>query len=133
MFVILPLFAFANAGLSLTGLSFQAIFSPISLGILLGLFIGKQVGVMLFTWLAVLLKVGKLPADVSWSQVYGVAVLCGVGFTMSLFIGSLAFQPEDGAGMNDRLGILGGSFISAIAGFVWLRYVARPKHVDAAR
>ncbi len=133
MFVILPLFAFANAGLSLAGLSFQAIFSPISLGILLGLFIGKQVGVMLFTWLAVVLKVGKLPADVSWFQVYGVAVLCGVGFTMSLFIGSLAFPPEDSTGMNDRLGILGGSFLSAIAGYVWLRYVAKPIHADRVR
>lgn len=133
MFVILPLFAFANAGLSLAGLSMQDIFSPISLGILLGLFIGKQVGVMVFTWLAVLLRVGKLPADVSWSQVYGVAVLCGVGFTMSLFIGSLAFQPEEGTGMNDRLGILSGSFLSAMAGYVWLRYAAKPKQVEAAR
>jgi NhaA family Na+:H+ antiporter len=133
MFVILPLFAFANAGLSLAGLGFQDIFSSISMGILLGLFIGKQVGVMLFTWLAVLLKVGKLPADVSWSQVYGVAVLCGVGFTMSLFIGSLAFQPGEGAGMNDRLGILSGSFLSAIAGYVWLRYATLPKQVEAVR
>lgn len=126
-FVILPIFAFANAGLTLTGLSVDAIFSPISLGIVLGLFVGKQLGVMLFTWLAVALKVGKLPADVSWSQVYGVAVICGIGFTMSLFIGSLAFQNVDNAGMGDRLGILVGSFLSAILGYLWLRYVARPK------
>ncbi|HTF97181.1 MAG TPA: Na+/H+ antiporter NhaA [Cellvibrio sp.] len=126
-FVILPIFAFANAGLTLTGLSVDAIFSPISLGIVLGLFVGKQLGVMLFTWLAVALKIGKLPADVSWSQVYGVAVICGIGFTMSLFIGSLAFQNVDNAGMGDRLGILVGSFLSAILGYLWLRYVARPK------
>lgn len=126
-YVILPIFAFANAGLSLTGLSFNDIFSPVSLGILLGLFIGKQVGVMLFTWLAVVLKIGKLPDDVSWSQLYGVAVICGVGFTMSLFIGSLAFQNlGDNAGMNDRLGILTGSFLSALLGYVWLRYIAKP-------
>lgn len=128
VFVILPVFAFANAGLSLAGLSFNDLLSPISLGILLGLFIGKQVGVMLFTWLAVVLRIGKLPDDVNWSQVYGVAVICGVGFTMSLFIGSLAFQNlGDHAGMNDRLGILTGSFLSALLGFVWLRYVAKPK------
>lgn len=126
-FVILPIFAFANAGLSLAGLSVDDVFSPVSLGILLGLFVGKQLGVMLFTWLAVALKIGKLPADVSWGQVYGVAVICGVGFTMSLFIGSLAFQNVAGAGMNDRLGILTGSFLSAVLGYVWLRYVAKPK------
>ncbi|HSC66644.1 MAG TPA: Na+/H+ antiporter NhaA [Cellvibrio sp.] len=127
-FFILPVFAFANAGLSLAGLSFNDVFSPVSLGILLGLFLGKQLGVMLFTWLAVVLKLGKLPADVSWSQVYGVAVICGVGFTMSLFIGSLAFQnPGETAGMSDRLGILAGSFLSALLGYVWLRYMAKPK------
>jgi NhaA family Na+:H+ antiporter len=127
-FIILPLFAFANAGLSLTGLSVDDLFSPISLGILLGLFIGKQLGVMLFTWLAVKLGIGKLPDDVNWAQLYGVAVICGIGFTMSLFIGSLAFEQTIGdQAMNDRLGILVGSFLSAVLGYVWLRYVAKPK------
>jgi NhaA family Na+:H+ antiporter len=127
-FIILPLFAFANAGLSLAGLSVDDLFSPISLGILLGLFIGKQLGVMLFTWLAVKLGIGKLPDDVNWAQLYGVAVICGIGFTMSLFIGSLAFEQTIGdQAMNDRLGILVGSFLSAVLGYVWLRYVAKPK------
>ncbi len=127
-FAILPLFAFANAGLSLSGLSINDVFSPVSLGILLGLFVGKQMGVMFFTWLAVATKVGKLPVDVNWSQLYGVAVLCGIGFTMSLFIGSLAFeQTIEGQAMGDRLGILVGSLFSAVLGYVWLRYIAKPK------
>jgi NhaA family Na+:H+ antiporter len=130
-FLILPLFAFANAGLSLAGLSVNDLFSPVSLGILLGLFIGKQVGVMLFTWLAVKLRIGKLPDDVNWMQLYGVAVICGIGFTMSLFIGSLAFeQTIENQAMNDRLGILVGSFLSAVLGYVWLKYVAKPKVVS---
>lgn len=125
---VLPIFAFANAGLPLAGMSFNDVLSPVSLGILLGLFLGKQLGVMLFTWLAVVTKVGKLPADVTWSQLYGVAVICGIGFTMSLFIGSLAFeQTIEGQAMGDRLGILVGSLFSALLGYVWLRYVAKPK------
>jgi len=132
-FLILPLFAFANAGLSLAGLDVNDLFSPVSLGILLGLFIGKQVGVMLFTWLAVKLRIGKLPDDVNWMQLYGVAVICGIGFTMSLFIGSLAFaQTIENQAMNDRLGILMGSFLSAVLGYVWLRYVAKPKVIAKA-
>ncbi len=127
-FGVLPIFAFANAGLLLAGMSLNDVFSPISLGILLGLFLGKQLGVMLFTWLAVVTKVGKLPGDVTWSQLYGVAVLCGIGFTMSLFIGSLAFeQGVEGQAMGDRLGILVGSLFSALMGYIWLRYVAKPK------
>jgi NhaA family Na+:H+ antiporter len=124
----LPLFAFANAGLSLSGLTFDNIFAPVPLGILLGLFFGKQIGVMLFTWLAVKLKIGKLPDDVNWSQIYGVAIICGIGFTMSLFIGSLAFEQTIGAGStNERLGILLGSILSATVGYCWLAFVAKPK------
>lgn len=85
-FAILPIFAFANAGLPLLGLSFGDIFSEVPLGIILGLFIGKQIGVMLFTWLAIKLRVSRLADDISWSQLYGVAMLCGVGFTMSLLL-----------------------------------------------
>lgn len=127
-FFVLPVFAFANAGLSLAGLTLGDLFSPVPLGILLGLFVGKQLGVMAFVWLGVKLKLGKLADGVSWSQVYGVALLCGIGFTMSLFIGSLAFEnvPNDFV-VHDRLGILVGSVISAVAAYVWLRFVAKPK------
>lgn len=124
-FGILPIFAFANAGLSLAGMSPEDVLSPVPLGIALGLFIGKQLGVMLFTWLAVVLKIGKLPDDVNWSQLYGVAMICGIGFTMSLFIGSLAFTQTEVSG--DRLGILAGSLFSAVLGYLWLRYIAHPK------
>lgn len=127
-FVILPLFAFANAGLPLLDLSLTDLFSGIPLGIMLGLFFGKQIGVLAFTWLAVKLRIGKLPDDVSGSQLYGVAILCGIGFTMSLFIASLAFEhvPNNHL-LNDKLGILVGSVISAIVGYVWLAWVAKPK------
>lgn len=124
---VLPLFAFANAGLSLSGVQFADIVSPVPLGIFLGLFIGKQLGVLVFSWLAVKLGIGRLPDDVSWSQLYGVAVICGIGFTMSLFIGSLAFgQTMENQVMNERLGILLGSFVSAVMGYLWLRYIASP-------
>lgn len=127
-FVILPLFAFANAGLSLLNLSFSDLFSGIPLGILLGLFLGKQLGVITFTWLAIKLRIGKLPNDISYSQLYGVALLCGVGFTMSLFIASLAFENvADNHLLNDKLGILAGSAVSAIVGYCWLAFVAKPK------
>ncbi len=127
-FAILPLFAFANAGVSLTGLTLDNILAPVPMGILLGLFLGKQLGVMLFTWLAVKLRIGKLPDDVNWSQIYGVAIICGIGFTMSLFIGSLAFeQTIENQSMNDRLGILIGSILSAVAGYCWLAFIAKPK------
>lgn len=127
-FMVLPLFAFANAGLPLTGLTLKDLLAPVPLGIFLGLFVGKQLGVMLFTWLAVKLKLGKLADDVSWSQLYGIALICGVGFTMSLFIGSLAFEDTiENQVMNDRLGILLGSLVSAIAGYIWLRYFSQPK------
>lgn len=127
-FFVLPVFAFANAGLSLAGLTFADLFSPVPLGILLGLFVGKQLGVMLFVWLGVKLKLGKLADGVSWSQVYGVALLCGIGFTLSLFIGSLAFEnvPHDFL-VHDRLGILAGSAVSAVTAYIWLRFVAKPK------
>ncbi len=127
-FMVLPLFAFANAGLPLTGLTLKDVLAPVPLGIFLGLFVGKQLGVMLFTWLAVKLNMGKLADDVSWSQLYGIALICGVGFTMSLFIGSLAFEDTiENQVTNDRLGILLGSLVSAIVGYIWLRYFSQPK------
>lgn len=127
-FGVLPIFAFANAGLPLLDLSVGDIFGAVPLGIILGLFVGKQIGVLAFTWLALKLRIGKLADDISWSQLYGVAILCGVGFTMSLFISSLAFeQVANDELLNDRLGILIGSFLSAIAGYIWLAFFAKSK------
>lgn len=123
---VLPLFAFANAGLSFAGLHAAALTSGVPLGICLGLVLGKQLGVMLFAWLAVVLKIGRLPSDCTWSHIYGAALLCGVGFTMSLFIGSLAFEETlVSEPMNERLGILLGSLLSAILGYSWLARYAK--------
>ncbi len=119
---ILPLFAFANAGVSLAGVSLVALFEPLPLGIALGLFFGKQVGVFGATWLAVKTGVGRMPAGTNWAQIYGVAILAGIGFTMSLFIGTLAFQgPEQAAQV--RIGVLGGSTVAALIGYFFLRAV----------
>jgi NhaA family Na+:H+ antiporter len=118
---ILPLFAFANAGVALDGLSPATLVEPVPLGIAAGLFLGKQIGVFLFVWAAVRLGLGERPEGASWVQIYGVALLCGIGFTMSLFIGTLAF--EDPAFADDvRLGVLGGSLLSAVAGYAVLRW-----------
>ncbi len=126
-FIILPLFAFANAGVSLQGLTMAALTAPVPLGIALGLFVGKQLGVFGLCWLGIRLGIARLPQRVNWSQLYGVAILCGVGFTMSLFIGSLAF--EDAASpylYQDRLGIISGSLLSAVVGYLWLRRALGP-------
>lgn len=121
--IVLPLFAFTNAGLSFSQLSFSDIFQNIPLGIILGLFVGKQVGVMLAVWLGIKFNLGSMPKNVSWSHMYGIAVLCGVGFTMSLFIGGLAFE-QSGADRiaQDRIGILLGSLLSAVWATIWLLY-----------
>jgi NhaA family Na+:H+ antiporter len=123
---ILPLFAFANAGVPLQGVSLASLFAPVPLGIAAGLFLGKQLGVFGASWLAVKLRLAALPAGVNWAQLYGVAVLCGIGFTMSLFIGSLAFEHsgQEHAGAV-RLGILLGSLLSALGGYVLLRLTLR--------
>jgi NhaA family Na+:H+ antiporter len=117
-FGILPLFAFANSGVSLDGLAWTDMLHPIPLGIALGLFVGKQVGVFTFAWGAVKLGLARLPAGVTIAQIYGAAILCGIGFTMSLFIGMLAFQNTNGSAVvgTDRLGILLGSVLSAVVG-----------------
>lgn len=124
-YVIIPIFAFANAGVSLEGFSFNSLLEPIPLGIILGLFIGKQIGVMLFSFIAVKMGIAALPDSINWKQLYGVAFLCGVGFTMSLFIGSLAFEQGGTQAnlMNDRLGILVGSMLSAVVGYLYLNKV----------
>lgn len=117
-YAILPLFAFANAGVSLAGMTVESFTHPVPMGIAVGLLLGKTVGVFGLTWLAVKLRLAALPAGAGWGQLLGVAILCGIGFTMSLFVGSLAFVPgsSDYAGM-DRMGILTGSFFAAVIGY----------------
>lgn len=124
-FGVLPLFAFANAGIPLGRVSFSDLLSPIPLGIILGLFIGKQVGVMALTWISVRLGIAALPAGVGWPALYGMAALAGIGFTMSLFVASLAFLPggEVQPPGVERLGILVGSLLAGILGYFVLRTV----------
>ena len=125
VFAILPLFAFANTGVPFDGLSLESFFHPVPLGIALGLFFGNQLGVMGFSWLAIKLGFARLPKDATWLQIYGVSMLCGIGFTMSLFIGSLAFQQGGPAlGVDDRIGILAGSLLSGVLGYLVLRFAA---------
>ncbi|WP_085748184.1 MULTISPECIES: Na+/H+ antiporter NhaA [Pseudomonas] len=115
---ILPLFAFANAGLSLTGVTAESFTHHVPMGIAVGLLLGKTLGVFGLTWLAVKTGIAALPQGANWGQVLGVAILCGIGFTMSLFVGSLAFVPgaSEYAGM-DRMGILTGSVFAALIGY----------------
>ena len=123
---ILPLFAFANTGISFEGLSIESLFHPVPLGIAAGLFIGNQVGVFGFSWLAIKAGLARLPDGASWAQLYGVALLCGIGFTMSLFIASLAFEQGGSAlAVDDRLGILAGSLASAVCGYAVLRFFSK--------
>ncbi|RXI37115.1 Na+/H+ antiporter NhaA [Malaciobacter mytili] len=121
-FTILPIFAFVNAGVNLKGLSLDEVFTPVSLGIILGLFLGKQLGVMLFVFLAVKLNLAVLPKCSTWLQMYGVSVLTGIGFTMSLFIDSLAYQDSNIYAYTDKLAILIGSILSGILGYMLLKY-----------
>jgi len=124
-FVIVPIFGFANAGVDLSGISMSAILAPLPLGIAAGLFVGKQIGVFGGVALAVKTGLAEKPAGASWLQIYGVSLLCGIGFTMSLFISSLAF-PLDPAFVEDaKVGILLGSLLSALLGAVVLRFAPR--------
>ncbi len=121
-FAILPIFAFGNAGLSLSGMSLNDLVHPVTIGIMSGLVFGKPIGILLFVGLAVVAGVAQLPKHVSWPQLLGVAFACGIGFTMSLFIAGLAFEHGSGDYFSaDRLGIVAGSVLSAIAGFVLLQ------------
>jgi len=129
---ILPAFAFANAGVSFDALNPAALTSPVTLGIVLGLFIGKQLGVMGFSWAAVKLGIARLPEGARWSQLYGVALITGIGFTMSLFIASLAFESGEAA-TDYRLGILLGSLLSAACGYALLRALGVEKRSQAER
>jgi NhaA family Na+:H+ antiporter len=131
--LVLPLFAFAKAGVSFAGLSMEQVFAPLVLALALSLFLGKQIGVFGAAWLAATLKIGRPPTGATWLELYGVSLLCGVGFTMSLFIGVLAFpgtsdSPEQVA---VKLGVLGGSVLSAIFGAVVLAVATRRRRISA--
>jgi len=126
---VLPLFAFVNGGIDLAGVSIESIMHSVPLGIATGLFVGKQVGIFLLCFLAIKLGIARMPDGANWGSLYGVSVLCGVGFTMSLFVASLAFEnvlfsPEQV--FDERLGIIVGSILSAVVGFLVL-HVSLPK------
>lgn len=130
-FVILPLFAFANTGLALTEMSVSDLTHPVTAGIIAGLLLGKPLGIVLFTWLAFVLGIARLPKDTNWRQLIGVAFACGIGFTMSLFIAGLAFEHGSGDYFGgDRLGILVGSILSAVAAYFVL-HISLPKAARA--
>ena len=126
-FGIMPLFALANAGVVLKDITFNSLLAPIPLGILCGLFFGKQIGVFMFSFISVKLKIAEMPSDSNWIKFYGVGVLTGIGFTMSLFVGNLAFADH----LNDmdgvKIGVLSGSFLSAIVGYFMLLIVSKKK------
>lgn len=128
-FYIVPLFAFVNAGVDLSDLSIEKISNGVSLGIIFGLFFGKQIGVFLFTYLAIKYKLASMPKYSTWLQIYGVSVLTGIGFTMSLLIDSLAFQDSNAFFYTDKLGILIASFLSGIIGYLILKY-AKGKRIN---
>lgn len=119
--MILPLFAFVNAGVDLRGISLEEILSPVPMGIMFGLFVGKQLGVFGFSWLVIKSGLASLPKDSSWTQLYGVSILTGIGFTMSLFVDSLAYNDTKVYLYADKLAILLGSFLSGIVGYYVLK------------
>lgn len=131
-FIILPVFAFANSGINLTGVGYEQMTHGVTMGIALGLLLGKQVGIFTCCWIGIKLKIAKLPKGMSWLSLYGTAILCGIGFTMSLFIGSLAFE-QTGVNLlfDERVGIMFGSLVSGILGYVLLRYSLRDSKPEA--
>jgi len=117
-FGIMPLFAFANAGVSLEGISFSSLLMPVPLGILLGLFIGKQLGVFIFSYVSIKLRLAQMPNNSNWIGLYGVGILTGIGFTMSLFVGNLAFIDNTHYIDGVKLGVLSGSLLSTLVGYL---------------
>jgi len=124
-FIIMPIFAFANAGVSLQGLSFLSLLQPVPLGILLGLFVGKQVGVMVFSFIAVKIGAAQMPDNSNWLSLYGVSVLTGIGFTMSLFVGNLAFAENTQYIDGVKIGVLAGSLLSTLFGYFLLLFASK--------
>ena len=121
-FLIVPMFGLANAGVSLSGMSWSAVLDPVPLGIAAGLFVGKQLGVFLSTWGVVKLRLADCPEHASWPQVYGISLMCGIGFTMSLFIGLLAFPNSPDLIDSVKVGVLTGSLLSALVGILVLAF-----------
>ena len=121
----MPLFAFANAGVSLEGISFSSLLQPVPLGILLGLFIGKQLGVFLFSYVSIKLGFAQMPNNSNWISLYGVGILTGIGFTMSLFVGNLAFNENAQYIDGVKLGVLSGSLLSTLVGYFLILNVSR--------
>jgi len=124
-FMIMPLFAFANAGVSLAGLSLSSLIFPVPLGIIVGLFVGKQLGVMMFSYISVKLKIAEMPNGSNWLSVYGVSILTGIGFTMSLFVGNLAFDENIQYIDGVKIGVLVGSLLSTIFGYFLLLFTSK--------
>ena len=130
-FAVVPIFGFANAGVSLAGISMENLVDPVPLGVALGLLVGKQIGIFLLAALAIRMGLAKLPEGSNWAQLYGVALLCGIGFTMSLFIGNLAFAGSAHLIDEVKVGVLIGSTLAAIGGVLILRRSAGPAIVAA--
>jgi NhaA family Na+:H+ antiporter len=119
-FGIMPLFALANAGVSLNGITFNSLLLPVPLGIVLGLFVGKQIGVFLFSIVSIKLKIAQMPTNSNWLSLYGVGILTGIGFTMSLFVGNLAFIENTQYIGGVKIGVLAGSLLSTLFGYFLL-------------
>ena len=119
-FIIMPLFAFANAGVNLNGLTLSSLMFPVPLGILCGLFFGKQIGVLLFSYVSIKFKIAEAPSNSNWLSIYGVSVLTGIGFTMSLFVGNLAFVENTQYMDGVKIGVLTGSLLSTVFGYLLL-------------
>jgi NhaA family Na+:H+ antiporter len=132
VFFVLPIFGFANAGVSFASIGLYSFIEPVTLGIAAGLFVGKQIGIFGCIWLMIRLKLTRMPLGATWTHIYGVALLCGIGFTMSLFIGSLAWQHTN-FDAAVRLGVITGSILSAIAGYVVIRFGAAKRSVLSAK
>ncbi|MEJ7685922.1 MAG: Na+/H+ antiporter NhaA [Variovorax sp.] len=123
-FLVIPIFGFANAGVSFAGMTTKTLMQPVTLGVASGLFFGKQLGIMTAVGIVLMTGMGRLPKDASWLQMYGVSLLCGIGFTMSLFIGLLAF-PTPELQEATKLGVLLGSGVCGLQGWLVLRFSAR--------
>jgi NhaA family Na+:H+ antiporter len=131
-FAILPIFGFANAGVPFDGMGIESLFEPVTLGIIAGLFIGKQIGVFVLLWLTIVLGLSQKPDNISWLQLYAVSILCGIGFTMSLFIGGLAFEQGE-LQASLRLGVLIGSILSAFCAYLLLIFSSKKQDTTVSK